>query len=68
MQLIDALRARKPELSETKVYDHPPGGHLFDRQVNPETWEPESTGEERDSWSRVWRFLDWHLNHVRGYN
>src|SRR5947207_8899054 len=27
MQLVDALRARKPQLSETKVYENPPGGH-----------------------------------------
>ena len=34
MQLVDALRARKPQLAETKVYDNPPGGHTFDRRVN----------------------------------
>ena len=27
MPLVDALRARKPQLAETKVYDNPPGGH-----------------------------------------
>src|SRR5437773_4597691 len=26
MQLVDALRARKPQLAETKVYENPPGG------------------------------------------
>ena len=58
MQLVDALRARKPTLAETKVYENPPGGHMFDRRVNPTTWEPENTPEQRDSWNRVWAFLD----------
>jgi len=61
-QLIDALRARKPILAETRVYDNPPGGHAFDRRVDPKTWQPENTREQRDSWSRVWTFFDWHLD------
>ena len=41
-QIVDALRSRKPDLAETKVYvDPPPGrasrGHTFSRRVNPET-------------------------------
>ncbi len=62
MQLVDALRARKPALAETTVYDDPPGGHTFDRRVDPKTWQPENTREQRDSWNRVWTFLDWHLD------
>jgi dipeptidyl aminopeptidase/acylaminoacyl peptidase len=62
MQLVDALRARKPALAETMVYDNPPGGHTFDRRVDPKTWQPENTREQRDSWNRVWTFLDWHLD------
>src|SRR6266487_2126388 len=62
MQLVDALRARKPMLAETTVYENPPGGHLFDRQVNAKTWQPENTREQRDSWNRVWTFLDWNLD------
>jgi dipeptidyl aminopeptidase/acylaminoacyl peptidase len=58
MQLVDALRARKPQLAETVVYDSPPGGHLFDRRVAPTTWQPEETPEERESWRRVWGFLE----------
>jgi dipeptidyl aminopeptidase/acylaminoacyl peptidase len=61
MQLVDALRARKPELADVKVYRSPPGGHVFDRRVAPVKWEPENTTEQRDSWARVWRFLDNHL-------
>ena len=62
MQLVDALRSRKPFLAETMVYDNPPGGHTFDRRVDPKTWQPENTREQRDSWNRVWTFLDWNLD------
>jgi dipeptidyl aminopeptidase/acylaminoacyl peptidase len=58
MQLVDALRARKPQLSETQVYENPPGGHLFDRRVNRSTLLPENTVELRESWRRVWDFFD----------
>ena len=58
---FDALRSRKPALAETKVYDNPPGGHTFDRRVDQTTWQPENTREQRDSWNRVWTFLDWNL-------
>ncbi len=62
MQLVDALRSRKPALAETTVYDNPVGGHTFDRRVDPKTWEPENTREQRDSWNRVWTFLDWNFD------
>ena len=58
MPLVEALRAEKPSLAVTKVYDSPIGGHTFDRRVNMRTWEPENTPEQQDSWRRVWRFLD----------
>jgi dipeptidyl aminopeptidase/acylaminoacyl peptidase len=58
MPLVDALRARKPELSDVKVYRSPPGGHLFDRRVNPATRQPENTPDQRDAWSRIWNFFD----------
>jgi dipeptidyl aminopeptidase/acylaminoacyl peptidase len=57
MPLIEALRADKPRLAVTKVYDHPIGGHTFDRRVDTRTWQPENTPEQRDSWTRVWSFL-----------
>ncbi len=58
MQLVDALRARKRDLAEIKIYRNPPGGHTFDRRVAPGTWQPENTPDQRDSWQRVWAFLD----------
>ena len=36
-QMINALRAKKPDLSETKVYVDPPSGHGFSRRVNRQT-------------------------------
>lgn len=72
MQLVDALRARKPATTETKIYDNPQGGHLFDRQytrTGPNTelafYTPTWTPEQRDSWNRVWTFLDWNLQPYR---
>jgi dipeptidyl aminopeptidase/acylaminoacyl peptidase len=65
MQLIDALRARKPGLAETKVYENPRGGHLFDRQTDPndkKLYAPLNTREQVDSWNRVWTFLDWNFD------
>ena len=64
--LIDALRARKPDLSETKVYVDPtPGptsrGHTFSRRVNRQTLERDDSPEQRDSWNRTWTFLEEHL-------
>jgi dipeptidyl aminopeptidase/acylaminoacyl peptidase len=61
MQLIDALRARKPALAETKIYPTAPGGHTFDRRVDESTWEPVNTPEQRDSWERIWDFFERHL-------
>ena len=62
-QLIDALRARKPELAETKVYVDPTegpssGGHTFNRRVNPETLLRDDSPEQKDSWDRTWAFLE----------
>jgi dipeptidyl aminopeptidase/acylaminoacyl peptidase len=62
MPLVEALRAQKPQLAVTKVYDHPMGGHTFDRRVNHETWEPENNPEQLDSWKRIWNFLARTLN------
>ena len=64
MQLVDALRARKPLLAEIKIYPNPPGGHTFDRRATPGNWEPLNTPEQRDSWQRVWAFFQGQLNAI----
>jgi dipeptidyl aminopeptidase/acylaminoacyl peptidase len=58
MPLVEALRTLKPTLAVTKIYDHPIGGHTFDRRVDHSTWEPENNPDQVDSWKRIWRFLD----------
>jgi dipeptidyl aminopeptidase/acylaminoacyl peptidase len=65
-QIIDALRARKPHLAETKIYVDPtPGpvsvGHTFNRRTNPDTLERDDSPEQRDSWNRTWTFFEGHL-------
>jgi dipeptidyl aminopeptidase/acylaminoacyl peptidase len=65
-QIVDALRSRKPDLAETKVYVDPvPGptsvGHTFNRRTNMETLERDDSPDQRDSWNRVWTFFEWHL-------
>lgn len=64
--LIWALRAQKPDLAETKIYvdpapGHAGGGHTFNRRVNMETLERDDSPEQRDSWNRVWTFMEWNL-------
>ena len=58
---MNALRAKKPDLAETKVYVDPPSGHSFSRRVDPNTLERLDTPEQRDSWNRTWVFFEWIL-------
>jgi len=65
-QIVDALRSRKPDLAETRVYVDPPtwgqsGGHAFSRRVDPETLQRVDSPEQIDSWNRTWVFLEWNL-------
>jgi len=65
-QMVDALRSRKADLAETKVYVNPPewgpsGGHSFSRRVDPKTLERVDSAEQIDSWNRTWTFFDWIL-------
>lgn len=65
-QIIDALRSRKPDLAETKIYVDPPpgaasGGHTFSRRVDMKTLERQDSPEQRDSWNRTWTFFEWNL-------
>lgn len=71
VQIIDALRSRKPDLAETRVYVDPvpgpaSGGHTFNRRVNSETLEREDSPDQIDSWNRTWTFLEWHLRPYQG--
>ncbi len=65
-QLVDALRSRKSDLADTKVYVDPPGwgssvGHTFDRRVDPRTLQRDDSPAQLDSWNRIWTFFEWHL-------
>jgi len=59
--LVNALKVKKPNLSDTKIYVDPPGGHGFTIRINRETLERQDTKESRDAWNRIWTFLDWNL-------
>ena len=64
--LIYKLRATKSDISETKIYVDPAPwgrsiGHAFSRRVDPETLERVDSPAQRDSWNRVWTFLEEHL-------
>jgi dipeptidyl aminopeptidase/acylaminoacyl peptidase len=70
-QIVDALRSRKPDLAETKVYVDPPpgaasGGHTFSRRVNAKTLERNDSPEQIDSWNRVWALFSEHLRPYQG--
>lgn len=65
-QLVWKLRALKPDLAETKVYEDPAPwgasvGHAFSRRVDPETLERVDSPAQIDSWNRTWAFFDWIL-------
>jgi len=59
--MIHALQYHIPHLAETKIYVDPPGGHSFDRLVNKERTAPQNTPAQRDSWNRIWAFLEENL-------
>jgi dipeptidyl aminopeptidase/acylaminoacyl peptidase len=59
--MIYALQYHIPKLAETKIYVDPPGGHSFDRLVNKEKTAPQNTPPQRDSWNRIWAFLETNL-------
>jgi dipeptidyl aminopeptidase/acylaminoacyl peptidase len=60
-QMVNALRAKKPDLAETKIYVDPLSGHSFSRRVDDKTLERMDTPEQRDSWNRTWAFFEWIL-------
>ena len=70
-QMVDALRSRKPDLAETKIYVDPPvgyagGGHTFSRRVDLKTLQRQDTPEQIDSWNRTWAFFEWNLRPYEG--
>jgi dipeptidyl aminopeptidase/acylaminoacyl peptidase len=65
-QIVDALRSRKPDLAETKVYVDPAPwgasvGHAFSRRVDATTLERVDSPAQIDSWNRTWVFFEWNL-------
>ena len=65
-QMVDALRSRKADLAETKIYVDPAPwgasvGHAFSRRVDPETLARVDSPAQIDSWNRTWVFFEWHL-------
>jgi dipeptidyl aminopeptidase/acylaminoacyl peptidase len=65
-QIVDALRSRKPDLAETKVYVDPAPwggsvGHAFSRRVDPQTLARVDSPAQIDSWNRTWVFFEWNL-------
>jgi dipeptidyl aminopeptidase/acylaminoacyl peptidase len=65
-QIVDALRSRKPDLAETKVYVDPTPwgatvGHSFSRRVDATTLERVDSPAQIDSWNRTWVFFEWVL-------
>jgi dipeptidyl aminopeptidase/acylaminoacyl peptidase len=61
---IHALMVKKPDLAETRIYVDPPGGHSFSLLVD-QSLQPIETRELRDSWNRIWTFLEWNLEPYR---
>lgn len=65
-QMVYTLRALKPDLAETKIYENPAPwggsiGHAFSRRVDPVTLERVDSPAQIDSWSRTWTFFEWNL-------
>ena len=64
--LIYKLRVLKPDLADTKIYVDPQPwgvtqGHSFSRRVDATTLERVDSPAQRDSWNRVWAFMEEHL-------
>jgi dienelactone hydrolase len=59
--MIYALKYHLPQLADTKIYVDPPGEHHFDRLVNKDNTAPQNTPAQRDSWNRIWTFLEGNL-------
>jgi len=65
-QMVYTLRALKPDLAETKIYENPAPwgssvGHAFSRRVDPVSLERVDSPAQIDSWNRTWTFFEWNL-------
>ena len=66
-QIIDALRSRKPDLAETKIYVDPAPGpasvrpHVQPARRTRRRSKRDDSPEQIDSWNRTWTFFEWHL-------
>ncbi len=65
-QMVYTLRALKPDLAETKIYENPApwgpsAGHAFSRRVDPVSLERVDSPAQIDSWNRTWTFFEWNL-------
>lgn len=60
-QMVDALRSRKSDLAQTKIYKDPLSGHSYSRRVDPKTLLRMDTPEQIDSWNLTWAFFEWTL-------
>ena len=65
-QMVDALRSRKGDLAETKIYVDPAigpdsSGHTFAQRVDATTLERLDSPAQVDSWTLVWAFFARHL-------
>lgn len=61
-QMVYTLRALKPDLAETKIYENPPWGgggcgHTFSRRATANL-ERDDSPEQIDSWNRTWAFFE----------
>lgn len=55
--LVHTLRQKLGERAEVLVFDDPPHGHYFNRQVDLETLTRRDTPAQAESWAAIWRFL-----------
>ena len=66
-QIVDALRSRKPDLAETKIYVDPRAvGRRAAATRSAGAWirrrcERVDSPEQIDSWNRTWVFFEWIL-------
>ncbi len=61
---IAELSLKKRSVATSIVYEDPPGGHMFNRLVNRETFERRDSPAQAASWQAIWQFAR-RYSHVR---